>query len=625
MLTIKGRFVVSRIVSHHSDAPTSRKIQPGHRLLSRGVTERLLRHLTAFFNSTRVRNFCQYANGVWSWETISRGLCQHCRVTTWRRSDELSALATADFDVVVIGAGMTGAGVALDAASRGLRVALIDRGDIASGTSSKSSKMVHGGLRYLQQREFRLVYENMRERQRLLLNAPYLVQPLPFLIPLFGSNGVASKAVVKGYATALRIYDLSGGWRIGHRHRRITRDETLAHLPTLRTERLVAGFLYYDARGDDARVALMLAKTASRHFNAHVANYVRVIDVTKDAHGRVQGVACRDEETNNEFTISARAVVNATGVWADNIFAMTEHQPSHRITPAKGVHVSVARDRLPADVAAVLQVPNDRRSIFVVPFEDAPYTYVGTTDTAYSDSIDDPMCSADDVAYLLAAVNASTSSNLTVHDVTGVWAGLRPLLAPEKGRKIKERTADLSRRHRVTDSGDGVVHVTGGKWTTYRQMAEDAVDALRSYVPELAGVRTKSLRLYGVSAWRPSNELEEHLYHRFGADTTKVLDLISDEPALGTCPIMGQPYIGAEFLFSAREELVTSLVDLLTRRTRAHLHDARATLGAAESIANIVAEELGWDDAEVVHQVTAYRELVEHEFGAAGLSIEQID
>src|ERR1019366_5661990 len=293
------------------------------------------------------------------------------------------------------------------------------------------------------------------------------------------------------------------------------------------------------------------------------------------------------ELTKKKFTIATGSVVNATGVWADSISTLTEHQPSHRITPAKGVHISVARDRLPANIAAVLNVPDDRRSIFVVPFDDAPYTYVGTTDTAYSGSIDDPTCSADDIAYLLATVNASTSSNLTVHHITGVWAGLRPLLAPEKGNEIKERTADLSRRHRVTDSGDGVVHVTGGKWTTYRQMAEDAVDALRSYVPELGGVRTKSLRLYGVSAWRPSNELEEHLYRRYGADSTKVLDMIRDEPALGTCPIMGQPYIGAEFLFSAREELATSLVDLLTRRTRAHLHDARATLAAAESMASI--------------------------------------
>jgi glycerol-3-phosphate dehydrogenase len=542
-------------------------------------------------------------------------------MTTWRRSDEVAALTTSHFDVVVIGAGMTGAGVALDAASRGLRVALIDSGDIASGTSSKSSKMVHGGLRYLQQKEFRLVYENLRERQRLLSNAPYLVQPLPFLIPLFGTNGVVSKALVKGYATALRIYDLSGGWRIGHRYRRVTREETLAHLPTLRTERLVAGFLYYDARGDDARVALMLAKTASLTFQTKVANYVRAVDVTKDSNGRVNAVVCRDELSEKEFTITTRSVVNATGVWADSIFTLTEHQPSHRVTPAKGVHVSVARDRLPADVAAVLNVPNDRRSIFVVPFDDAPFTFVGTTDTAYDGAIDDPTCTPDDISYLLATVNAATTSNLTTDDVTGVWAGLRPLLAPEKGKTISERTADLSRRHQVTDSGDGVVHITGGKWTTYRQMAEDAVDALKPYVANLVRVRTKSLRLYGVDPWRPTDELETHLYHRFGADSNAVLDLIRSDSSLGECAIVGQPYVRAEFIFSAREEMVTSLVDLLTRRTRAHLHDARATLDAAPSIAALVASEMGWSDAVVEAQVAAYRSLVEHEFSAAGLAL----
>src|SRR5665213_1136318 len=324
-------------------------------------------------------------------------LCQHCLMTTWRRTDELSALAASSFDVVVIGAGMTGAGVALDAASRGLRVALIERGDLASGTSSKSSRMVHGGLRYLQQKEFRLVYENLRERQRLLANAPYLIEPLPFLIPLFGSNGVASKAVVKAYATALRIYDLSGGWRIGHRYRKITREETLAHLPTLRADKLVAGFLYYDARGDDARVALTLAKTAAFNYGTNVANYVRATDVVKDPSGRVSAVTCRDEISKRVFTITTKTIVNATGVWADDVFTMTESEISQRITPAKGVHLSVPRDRLPADVAAVFNVTGDRRSIFVVPFDDAPFTYVGTTDTAYSGSIDDPECSPEDV------------------------------------------------------------------------------------------------------------------------------------------------------------------------------------------------------------------------------------
>ncbi len=529
-------------------------------------------------------------------------------------------MAASTYDLVVIGAGMTGAGVALDAASRGLKVALIDAGDVACGTSSKSSKMAHGGLRYLQQREFRLVYENLRERQRLLENAPFLVRPLPFLVPLFGKNGVASRALVKGYGTALRIYDVSGGWRIGHRHKKISREEALRYLPTLNADKLVAGFLYYDARGDDARIALALAKTAALDFDVDVATYVRATNITQE-RGRVSSVLCHDEVSGAAISISSPLVINATGVWADDVFTMVEHTTSKRITPAKGVHLSVANDRLPADVAAVLNVPGDRRSIFVVPFEEAPFTYIGTTDTSYSGSFEEPRCTPEDVAYLLAAVNASTSSQLTTSDVAGVWAGLRPLLAPVAGKRVRERTSDLSRRHQVTDSHDGVVHITGGKWTTYRQMAQDTVDALRPYVRNLKSARTKNLRLHGVSEWRPTTVLESHLYQRFGSDTATILQFIASDPTMGTPLIEGLPYVGAEFLYSARHEMTTSLVDLLTRRTRAHLMDARATHIAAPSIAKVVATELGWDDDETDRQVRTYRTLVECEFVAAGLTL----
>lgn len=542
-------------------------------------------------------------------------------MASFQRDRVLEALSTTTYDVVVVGAGMTGSGVALDAASRGLRVALIDGGDIGSGTSSKSSKMVHGGLRYLQQREFRLVYENLRERQRLLENAPFLVRPLPFLVPLFGRNGVASKALVKGYSTALRIYDLSGGWRIGQRHQRVTREQALSHLPTLNADRLVAGFLYFDARADDARVALALAKTASLDYGADVASYVRALDITRDESGQATGVIVEDRLHAATLTLAAKAVVNATGVWADDLFTMAEHESSHRITPAKGIHLSVPRERLPADVAAVFNVPGDRRSIFVVPFEDAPYTYVGTTDTAYSGDFDEPHCTPEDVNYLLDAVNASTSSALSTSDVTGLWAGLRPLLAPVDGKTVKERTADLSRRHRVTDSGDGVVHITGGKWTTYRQMAEDTVDALRPYARSLPRTRTKRLRLHGVGNWRPSTPLETHLYERFGEDALTLLDMIRGDESLATTLIAGQPYVNAEFIYCVRYEMATSLIDLLTRRTRAHLHDARATLAAATAIAELVAPEMKWDATEQREEVDTYRALVHREFEAAGIAL----
>jgi len=540
----------------------------------------------------------------------------------FQRTEALREMVSTTYDVVIIGAGMTGAGVALDAASRGLRVALIDAGDIASGTSSKSSKMVHGGLRYLQQKEFRLVYENLRERQRLLENAPFLVRPLPFLIPLFGKDGVVAKTMVKGYATALRIYDITGGWRIGTRYRRITRDEALAHLPTLKAEHLVAGFIYMDARGDDARVALTLAKTASLDHGADVANYVRALDLVHGPDGLVSEVLCRDEMDASTFSIRTATVVNATGVWADSIFSMAAHEPSHRINPAKGVHLSVSRRRLPADVAAVLTVPGDRRSVFVVPFEEADFTFIGTTDTAYDGPLDDPACTPADVDYLLNAVNTWTSSALTASDVTGVWAGLRPLLAPKVGTPISERTADLSRRHQVTDTKDGIVHITGGKWTTYRQMAEDTVDALAPYFKTLKKVRTRKLTLHGVSSWRPSNSLEQHLYQRFGGSAGEILALIDNDPALGDAVIDDQPYVGAEFVYGASNEMATSLVDLLTRRSRAHLHDARSTLRSAPAIARLVAPVLGWDDEERDLQVQKYQTLVRHEFAAAGLDPE---
>lgn len=542
-------------------------------------------------------------------------------MASFQREEVKRSLVVTKYDVVVIGAGMTGAGVALDAASRGLKVALIDRGDIASGTSSKSSKMVHGGLRYLQDKEFRLVYENLRERQRLLENAPFLVRPLPFLIPLFGNAGVVSKAVVKGYSTALWLYDLSGGWRIGQRHHRVTKAQALAHLPTLKVDSLVAGFVYLDARGDDARVALTLAKTAAFDHGTDVINYVRAIEIVHDSNGRANALTCRDELDGSTFTLNTSTIVNATGVWADDIFTLAESTISHRITPAKGVHLCVPRHRLPADVAAVLNVPGDRRSIFIVPVEEAPYTFIGTTDTAYEGARDNPQCTPEDVTYLLNAVNESTSSSLTSSDVTGVWAGLRPLLAPTKGKKNSVRTSDLSRRHQVTDTKDGVVHITGGKWTTYRLMAEDATDALIPYFATLPSVRTKKLRLHGCSSWRPTTEMEAHLYHRYGADSFLLLAMIEADQSLGSTPIANQSYVGAEFIFGVRHEMATSLTDLLTRRTRAHLHDARACVAAAPQIARLVASELGWSDEEVEKEIADYRMLVETEFAAAGLSL----
>jgi glycerol-3-phosphate dehydrogenase len=545
------------------------------------------------------------------------------------RSDQLGALHAGSFDVLVIGGGMTGAGVALDAASRGLRVALVDKGDLAEGTSSKSSKLAHGGLRYLQQRELRLVYENLRERQRLLDNAPHLVRPLPFLIPLFGRDGAVSKAVARSYRVALWLYDVTGGVRIGKRHRRLSRDEVLEDLPDLDVDRLVAGFQYFDARGDDARIVLTLARTAAERYDAVIATRARVASFLHAPDGAVRGVVvepCAPGDDPSPIEVTARVVVNATGVWADDVARLDEGAEVQSLTPAMGVHVSVPASRLPCRTAAVLPVRGDRRSIFVVPWEDCDFTYVGTTDTAYDGPLDDPACRPADVDYLLDAVNAATTAQLTRSDVTGVWAGLRPLLAGDEHHHHSERTADLSRRHRVRTAPDGVVHVTGGKWTTYRLMAEHTVDAVARQLPGTPRCKTTSLSLFGAPTGRArvgvpgvDPELSDRLFRRYGTEAATVVGVAAHDPGLLEPFCEGLPYTGAELVYAARAELVVTLEDLLCRRTRAHLIDARATSAAAAHAASLVAGELGWDEARTAAEVAAYRALCTRELDAAGV------
>ncbi len=549
----------------------------------------------------------------------------------FRRADALRRLADEEFDVLVVGGGITGVGVALDAASRGLRTALVEKGDFASGTSSKSSKMIHGGIRYLQQREFRLVYENLTERQRLLNNAPHLVSPLPFLIPLFGRDGVVSKTVARSYATALWMYDLTGGWRIGERHREVTKKEALAHLPTLSTDHLVAGFLYFDARADDARLTLAVARTAAFEFGAVVANYTPVVRLSTGSDGTVDGAVVRpvpDDETS-EFPIRARIVVNASGVWADAVRALDEGRDPHAIRPAKGVHVTVPASRLPCDIAAVIPVPKDKRSIFVVSWPETDLVYLGTTDTDYTGPLDDPTCTPDDVDYLLDAANAITTSHLTRADVTGVWAGLRPLLAPPaKGGHVSERTADLSRRHTVATSSHGVVTVTGGKLTTYRRMAQDTVDVVVTRLGESPRRRrciTKSLPLMDATT-KTRDPVTLALPHarllgRYGTASGDVLALADGRPELLEPMIPGLPYTGAEVLYAAREEMAGTLDDVLSRRTRAMIQRAQPTMDAAPAVATLIAPDMGWDEDEAREQVARFTQACQKDLLTAGLDL----
>jgi glycerol-3-phosphate dehydrogenase len=523
----------------------------------------------------------------------------------FERAPSLRRLADEQFDVLVVGGGITGAGVALDAASRGLRTALVERDDFASGTSSKSSKLVHGGLRYLQQKEFSLVYEALYERQRLLENAPHLVHVLPFLVPIMQRGGMIDRRISRVLGTALWMYDLTGGWRIGKRHHRISVDVARAHMPTLDPAALASAYLYYDAQADDARLTLAIARSAADH-GAAVVNHTELVGLVKEG-GRVCGARVRTREggPGDDFEVRARSVVNAAGVWADEVRTIDEGADPISIRPAKGVHVTVPWSRVRNDIAAIIPVPGDKRSVFVIPWGDA--TYVGTTDTDYQGAIDDPACTGEDVDYLLAALNSVLEDPLTRADVVGTWAGLRPLL-----RGGSTRTADLSRKHSVHSSPSGVVTVTGGKLTTYRRMAADAVDAVGTIVGVTSSSRTKHLRLHGATgAGIPPVGVEasvrEHLSGRYGADAPAVARLVQADPALAAPLVEGQPYLRAEAVYAVRDEMARTLDDVLSRRTRARIFARDASDAAAGSTAALLATELGWTDAERDAQVASYR------------------
>ncbi len=546
------------------------------------------------------------------------------------RSQMLQRLEHETFDVVVVGGGITGAGVALDAASRGLHTALVERDDFASGTSSKSSKLVHGGLRYLQQGEVRLVYEALRERQRLRHNAPHLVSVLPFMIPILGKPGatdetrsVVSRKIARALGSAMWMYDVTGGWRIGKVHRRLRRATALAHLPTMAPERLIGAYLYFDAAADDARLTLTVARTAADR-GAAVANRCRVVGITHGADGRADGVEV--DADGRRFVVRTRAVVNAAGVWSDEVRALDEATRPDDLRPAKGVHVTVPWDKVRNDIAVVIPVPKDKRSLFMVPWGRRPdgtfeHTYIGTTDTDHAGPLDDPHCTKDDVDYVLRALNASVTTGVTAADVTGTWAGLRPLV----NSAASGRTADLSRRHRVTTSEHGVVTVTGGKLTTYREMAEQTVDEVLRLLGRRARVRTRRLRLHG-SRSRPSraDAATTHLVGRHGTDADQVLALIVADPRLGEPLVPGLPYLRAEVVHAARSEMAGDVDDVLDRRTRARLLDRDGAMAAAADVAALLGAELGWDDTETSSRAECYRRTIAAEAHATTLTEAEV-
>jgi glycerol-3-phosphate dehydrogenase len=424
------------------------------------------------------------------------------------------------------------------------------------------------------------------------------------------------------------MYDLTGGWRIGRLHKRVSGEQAAAHFPTTHLDKLSAGYLYFDAAADDARLSLTIARTAADH-GAVVANRCAVVDVTVDDDtGHANGVTVQAD--GDTFDVAARCVVNAAGVWADEVRSLDEAEHPDSIRPAKGVHITVPWDKIRVDIAVIIPVRADRRSLFLVPWGPRldgtfDHVYIGTTDTDYDGPLDDPQCTADDIDYVLTAVNQaldpSITERVTADDITGVWAGLRPLVKAASTDGASAKTADLSRQHQVAISDTGVVRVNGGKLTTYREMAEDTVDVVAKRLDAPRRARrsaTRRLKLLGASRATKTEpgSVEHHLAHRYGTMADEVRALTAFDPDLAEPLVAGQPYLRAEAIYAVRHEMATTLDDVLARRTRAHLFDRPASVAAAPDVAALMADELGWSTDETARQLDAYRRLCDAEENA---------
>jgi glycerol-3-phosphate dehydrogenase len=535
------------------------------------------------------------------------------RIDPAHRASTWGELQDGAFDVLVIGGGVTGAGVALDAATRGLRTALVEMRDFASGTSSRSSKLFHGGLRYLEQLNFTLVREALHERELMLTRlAPHLVRPVPFLYPLKG------RVWERPYVGAgLALYDALAGRSSVPRHRHLSRTGARALCPALRPDALVGALQYYDAQADDARHTLTVARTAA-HYGAVVRSSTKVEGLVRDG-GRVVGAELRDVETGARATVRASVVVNCTGVWTDDVQELADTRGRFRVRASKGVHLVVPRDRINSETGLILRT--ETSVLFVIPWGNQ--WLVGTTDTDWNLDKAHPAASRSDIDYLLSQVNSVLTTPLTHDDILGVYAGLRPLLSGES-----EATSQLSREHAVARPRPGLVSVAGGKYTTYRVMARDAVDAaVRDLDRPVAPSVTHRTPILGAEGYEAlSNSLESlaaewslptwrlrRLLDRYGSLVAEVLEPTREDASLRE-PLAGaDEYLRAEIRYAVTHEGALHLDDVLTRRTRISIEVADRGVGASSGVAALVAPLLGWDEATTTAEVQAYADRVRAE------------
>lgn len=506
-----------------------------------------------------------------------------------------------EFDIAIIGGGATGLGTAVDAAARGLRVALVEGQDFAKGTSSRSTKLVHGGVRYLAQGKFSLVREALRERGRLRRNAPHLVSDIEFILPTYSWWSGPALGMI------FRLYDmLAGPHRLGS-SQRIGPSDVMHRVPNLKSEHLRGGISFYDSQFDDARLAITLARTASE-LGAALVNYAPVVQLRKTG-ARVTGFVARDTESNREFEVRAKVVINATGVFSDSIRRMDAAGTASILTPSQGVHLVLPAELFPGKSALAVARTDDGRVLFIVPW--CGRALLGTTDTPVAEPTYEPRPLEQEIAFLLDHASRYLTRVPRPEDICSVYVGLRPLVRATQ--QVAGKTGTVSRDHAVFVSPSGLISVVGGKWTTYRKMAEDTVNRAASVAGlDIQPSTTADLRLHGA----PSEEDAQDRAHTpltneglrfYGTDAANLRALMEKEPALAQRLHPHLPYLAAEVVWAVREEMARTLEDVLARRTRALILDVRAALTCAPAVARLMARELGKDDAWIAAQLESLR------------------
>jgi len=532
-----------------------------------------------------------------------------------QRAAALTSLATEEFDILIIGGGVNGVGAALDAVTRGLKVALVESHDFAAGTSSRSSKLIHGGLRYLEQYDFKLVREALRERELMVsTQCPHLVKPVSFLYPL------TEKVKERTYVGAgLALYDaLRGMKRALPSHKHLTGKTIAAISPSLRQDIITGAIRYFDAQVDDARHTMMIARTAARH-GAVLATGVRVEDLIRNGK-RITGVVAVDTATQKKITISAKATIMCAGVWSDELHAKFELTPGYTVAMSKGVHIVLPGDAIKSQDGIILKTPVS--VLFLIPWGDK--WIVGTTDTPYDGDRANPRATQEDVQYILDQANRVLEPQIKADDILGVFAGLRPLVANKTG----SATTKLSREHTVDRPAPGFVSIAGGKYTTYRVMAKDAVDLavldLRRLVNESV---TDKLPLIGADGYfallQQTSKISEkysiseatvtHLLDRYGSLIEEILEIIDADSSMAQRLIPELPYIKAEILHAVTHEGALSVEDVLLRRTRISFEAFDGGVDVAADVAKIIGAQLGWGAKERSASVVSFTELMEKE------------